>query len=76
MTEAEETAVSRIREVVGEHFTNFAFTVMTEEGELFCDYTNVLIGEMLLSKSVQLMGAGIGFEDFDIEFEEGEEDYE
>ena len=59
MNEQEVEAVGRIREMLGEHFHNFSFSVMTEGGGLFYDYTNPMIGEMLFSNSLRDMSIEI-----------------
>ena len=47
----------RIRGNLGEHFSNYMFIVMDEEGNLFYDYTNYRVGKMLVSETQQDMDA-------------------
>ena len=47
----------RVRGNLGEHFTNYMFIVMDEEGNLFYDYTNYRVGKMLVSETQQDMDA-------------------
>ena len=62
MTDAEDTDViyDQIRGILGEHFHNFCFIVMDEEGELFYDYTNYRIGKMLMKESLEDLNSEIG----------------
>lgn len=45
----------RIRGNLGEHFSNYMFVVMDDEGDLFYDYTNFRVGKMLLSETLKDM---------------------
>jgi len=47
----------RVRGNLGEHFTNYMFIVMDDEGNLFYDYTNYRVGKMLVSETKQDMDA-------------------
>ena len=47
----------RVRGNLGEHFTNYMFIVMDDEGNLFYDYTNYRVGKMLVSETQQDMDA-------------------
>ena len=38
----------RIRGNLGEHFSNYMFIVMDDDGDLFYDYTNHRVGRMLI----------------------------
>ena len=38
----------KIRGNLGEHFTNYMFIVMDDDGDLFYDYNNNKVGHMLL----------------------------
>ena len=38
----------KIRGNLGEHFTNYMFIVMDDDGDLFYDYNNNKVGRMLL----------------------------
>ena len=56
--ESQDEAVDRIRALMGEHFMNFAFVVMDDEGELYYDYANYRIGKMLFKDSLEDMDGG------------------
>ena len=46
--EHNEEVYDRVRAILSEHFPNFLFAVMDDDGELFYDYTNLPIGKMLM----------------------------
>ena len=46
--EHNEEIYDRVRAILAEHFPNFLFAVMDDDGELFYDYTNLPIGKMLM----------------------------
>ena len=76
MDEQEEERIQEIRDVIGEHFTTFAFVVITEDGDLFYDYKDRFTGRALMSEAVEDMDAPMG-EMLEIDWEdddgEGEE---
>jgi len=41
----------RVRGNLGEHFSNYMFIVMDDDGELFYDYTNHRVGRMLVAET-------------------------
>jgi hypothetical protein len=41
----------RVRGNLGEHFTNYMFIVMDDDGDLFYDYTNYRVGRMLVKET-------------------------
>ena len=41
----------RVRGNLGEHFSNYMFIVMDDDGDLFYDYTNHRVGRMLLKET-------------------------
>jgi sulfur relay (sulfurtransferase) DsrC/TusE family protein len=43
----------QIRGILGEHFENYCFIVMNEQGELFFDYNHLPAGRMLLNEMQQ-----------------------
>lgn len=43
----------QIRGILGEHFHNFCFIVMDDDGDLFYDYTNYRIGKMLMTEALE-----------------------
>ena len=64
----------QIRGILGEHFENYCFIVMDEQGELFFDYNHLPAGRMLLNEMQQ----EISEDNIEIEWEfeddqEGEE---
>ena len=46
ITEDYDELFDRIRGNLGEHFSNYMFIVMDEDGDLFYDYTNHRVGRM------------------------------
>jgi hypothetical protein len=50
-------SVELIKAVISEHYGNYAFVVLDDDGTLFYDYTNAIIGEALFSKSLLDMQA-------------------
>ena len=49
--EKQDLIYDQIRGILGEHFHNFCFVVMDEDGDLFYDYTNYRIGKMLMTEA-------------------------
>lgn len=43
----------QIRGILGEHFHNFCFIVMDDDGDLFYDYTNYRVGKMLMTEALE-----------------------
>tara|TARA_R110002050_G_scaffold142249_1_gene267451 strand:+ start:696 stop:923 length:228 start_codon:yes stop_codon:yes gene_type:complete len=74
ITEDSDDLFDKIRANLGEHFINYMFIVMDEDGDLFYDYTNHKIGRMLAKESLKDMDeeTGIDFITFDPEPPEGE----
>lgn len=56
--ENQDEAVDSIRALIAEHFINFAFVVMDDDGEIYCDYSNHRIGKMLFNESLEEMECG------------------
>ena len=48
-----EPIYDQIRGILGEHFENYCFIVMDEQGELFFDYNHLPAGRMLLNEMQQ-----------------------
>ena len=80
MTEEFNTdAVDLIRAIMSEHFSNYAFVVLEDDGTLFYDYNNHIIGETLFIKSLEDMRAealgealsGLDWDDEDEEEDDG-----
>ncbi len=55
ITEDYDDLFDRIRGNLGEHFSNYMFIVMDEEGNLFYDYTNYRVGKMLINETKKEM---------------------
>ena len=51
ITEDHDELFDRIRGNLGEHFSNYMFIVMDEDGDLFYDYTNFRVGKMLVEET-------------------------
>jgi hypothetical protein len=76
MSEKDESDAiyDQIRGILGEHFHNFCFIVMDEEGELFYDYTNYRIGKMLMKESLEDLNCEV--DEFELIWDIDEEDDE
>ena len=55
MTEAEQAAFKRIKTMLGEHFDNFAFVILDENGVIFYSFKNRIVGKALLIEAVKEM---------------------
>ena len=55
ITEDYDDLFDRIGGNLGEHFSNYMFIVMDEEGDLFYDYTNHRVGKMLVNETKKEM---------------------
>jgi hypothetical protein len=67
----------RIRGNLGEHFSNYMFIVMDDDGDLFYDYSNVRVGRMLIRETAADMASKpleIIWEDAEVEEKEDDED--
>tara|TARA_E500000318_G_scaffold101775_2_gene105538 strand:+ start:832 stop:1059 length:228 start_codon:yes stop_codon:yes gene_type:complete len=72
ITEDYDDLFDKIRGNLGEHFSNYMFIVMDEDGDLFYDYTNHKVGRMLLKETEEDMEGDL---DIDIIWtDEDEED--
>tara|TARA_R110002020_G_scaffold231146_5_gene442255 strand:+ start:623 stop:853 length:231 start_codon:yes stop_codon:yes gene_type:complete len=49
----------RVRGNLGEHFPNYMFIVMDDDGDLFYDYPNHRVGKMLLKETKEDMEGDI-----------------
>ena len=47
----------KIRGNLGEHFSNYMFIVMDDDGDLFYDYSNVRVGRMLIRETAADMAS-------------------
>lgn len=72
MTKEENPSViyDQIRGILGEHFHNFAFIVMDDDGDLFYDYTNYRIGKMLMRESLEDLNSEVGDFEWEQELDE------
>tara|TARA_E500000318_G_scaffold109968_2_gene124232 strand:+ start:649 stop:897 length:249 start_codon:yes stop_codon:yes gene_type:complete len=66
ITDDHDDELARIRAILGEHFTNFAYVVLDDQGNLYYDYTNFRVGRMLFQEAQLDMVANI---DLDIDWE-------
>jgi hypothetical protein len=51
ITEDYDELFDRVRGNLGEHFSNYMFIVMDDDGDLFYDYSNHKVGRMLLKET-------------------------
>ena len=51
ITEDFDELFDRVRGNLGEHFSNYMFIVMDDDGDLFYDYSNHKVGRMLLKET-------------------------
>ena len=68
--EHNEEIYERVRAILSEHFPNFVFCVMDDDGDVYYDYTNLPIGKMLLRE----MKDEIEAEEVEIDWEYEEEE--
>lgn len=71
ITEDYDDLFDKIRGNLGEHFSNYMFIVMDEDGDLFYDYTNHKVGRMLLKETEEDMEGDL---DIDIIWTDEEEE--
>lgn len=57
--EHNEDIYNQVRAILSEHFQNFIFCVMDEDGDIYYDYTNVPIGKMLIREIKEEMDVSI-----------------
>ena len=74
ITEDHDELFDRVRGNLGEHFTNYMFIVMDDDGDLFYDYSNYKVGKMLILESKLDMESKITSLDIIWEEEEEEKD--
>ena len=68
--EHNEEIYEQVRAILAEHFPNFSFCVMDDDGDIYYDYTNLPIGKMLMREMQDEMEA----DDLSIDWEFDEED--
>tara|TARA_R110000787_G_C13368002_1_gene440594 strand:- start:58 stop:303 length:246 start_codon:yes stop_codon:yes gene_type:complete len=69
--------VNKIRANLGEHFSNYMFIILDDDGDLYYDYTNERVGRMLLNETAVDMTSdpmGITWEEVEMEEEDEEEE--
>tara|TARA_R100000353_G_C6357951_1_gene155301 strand:- start:39 stop:284 length:246 start_codon:yes stop_codon:yes gene_type:complete len=64
----------QIKGILGEHFINYCFIVMDEDGDLYYDYTNMRIAKMLIKETAEEINASYEYEDIEIEWDDEEEE--
>jgi hypothetical protein len=74
ITEDHDELFDRIRGNLGEHFGNYMFIVMDDDGDLFYDYTNYRVGRMLIKETQADMDEEIDSVEIVWEEEEAEEE--
>ena len=74
ITEDYDDLFHKIRGNLGEHFPNYMFIVLDDDGDLFYDYTNYKVGKMLVNETKQDMEGKMDILDIIWENEELEED--
>ena len=72
ITEDHDDLFDRVRGNLGEHFSNYMFIVMDDDGDLYYDYTNPRVGRMLVNETK----ADMNSEPLDIIWEDAEVDEE
>jgi len=76
ITEDHDDLFDRIRGNLGEHFPNYMFIVMDDEGDLYYDYSNYRVGKMLIQEASLDMNGKVDMLDVIWEEEASEEDEE
>jgi hypothetical protein len=74
ITEDHDDLFDKIRGNLGEHFPNYMFIVLDDDGDLFYDYTNYKVGKMLVNETKQDMEGKMDILDIIWDNEEIEED--
>ncbi len=74
--EHNEDIYEQVRAILAEHFPNFIFCVMDDDGDVYYDYTNLPIGKMLMREIQDEMNADEISIDWDLEEEEDSEVWE
>lgn len=67
-----EEIYNTVRAILSEHFSNYMFIVMDDDGAIFYDYTNVPIGKMLMREAREEMESFE--EDWEVDWVEDEDD--
>ena len=73
ITEDYDDLFDRVRGNLGEHFSNYMFIVMDDSGDMLYDYTNPIVGRMLVRETAMDMARKpfeICWEETEVEDEE------
>ena len=71
ITEDHDELFDRVRGNLGEHFSNYMFIVMDDDGDLFYDYSNFRVGRMLIKETHEDMEGRTDMIDADLGFRAG-----
>jgi hypothetical protein len=76
MTDAEDPDIvyDQIRGILGEHFHNFCFIVIDDDGDLFYDYTNYRVGKMLMTEAIEDLNSEVDELDWEELVDEDEDE--
>lgn len=74
MDDFEEDALKKVRDLIGENYTNWAFCVVTEDGDLFYDFRDRWVGKALFVSAIEDMEQDISFEGIDIDWDDDDEE--
>jgi hypothetical protein len=74
ITEDYDDLFDKVRGNLGEHFSNYMFIVMDDDGDLFYDYNNHKVGRMLINETKLDMEGKTDILDIIWEEEDKEED--
>tara|TARA_R110002012_G_scaffold173046_1_gene337841 strand:+ start:527 stop:775 length:249 start_codon:yes stop_codon:yes gene_type:complete len=66
----------QVKGILGEHFINYCFIVMDEDGDLYYDYTNMRIAKMLIKETAEEINASYEYEDIEIDWDDDEAEEE
>lgn len=73
MRNSEQSAFKNVKAQMSEHFDNFVFVILDEDGEVFYGFKNKIVGKALLAEAVKELKEEEEFEDAYL-WEEEEED--
>ena len=74
ITEDYDDLFDKVRGNLGEHFSNYMFIVMDDDGDLFYDYNNHKVGRMLINETQMDMEGKTDILDIIWEEEDKEDD--
>lgn len=75
ISEDHDPVFDNVRAQLGEHFTNYMFIVIDDDGDIFYDYTNPRVGRMCISEAVNDMNSNpsdiiVDWDDVEVDDEE------